>query len=194
MGILFDNLLNKTWFLICPKRYESNTVDKSEEPDRSEFLQRVASGEIIVPKVIICLDISELDSMYVLQNFRMQYLLYMLDARQLLEKLSVDPCRPFKITRAIPWILETIPPDVHKGRGILKLCDALGISPSQVLAFGDGENDVDMFRVVGYPVAMANAMSAAISASKYVTESNDQGGVGAFIEKIWNFSEDASKL
>jgi hypothetical protein len=109
--------------------------------------------------------------------------------------LASDPHRPFIITRAIPWILEAGAPNVHKGHGLLKICELLGISPNQVLAFGDGENDIDMLRVAGYSVAMSNGMSNTIAASKYVTESNDEGGVGVFIERVWNFRDiDAHRL
>ena len=33
----------------------------------------------------------------------------------------------------------------------------LGVQPDAAVAFGDGENDVNMFRVVGYSVSMSNA-------------------------------------
>jgi len=108
------------------------------------------------------------------------------DVQQILYELSTSSTKPFKVTRAIPWILEAIPLNVNKGEGLLRLCQTLGtVSPDQVLAFGDGENDIDMFKVVGHPVAMANAMPAALATAKYTADSNDEGGVGAFIEKIW---------
>lgn len=93
---------------------------------------------------------------------------------------------PFKITRAIPFIFEAIPPHINKSTALLQICEELHIDPSNVLAFGDGDNDVDMFRVSGHAVAMSNAMPAPRAAAKYVTTSNDEGGVGAFIEKIWS--------
>lgn len=60
------------------------------------------------------------------------------------------------------------------------------MTPKQVLAFGDGENDVEMLREAAYSVAMGNAMPAAVAAARYTTTSNDEGGVGEFIEKVWN--------
>ena len=58
--------------------------------------------------------------------------------------------------------------------------------PKQVLAFGDGENDIDMFQKAGFSVAMGNAMPAAAAAARYTTTCSDEGGVGEFIENIWN--------
>jgi hydroxymethylpyrimidine pyrophosphatase-like HAD family hydrolase len=59
------------------------------------------------------------------------------------------------------------------------------ILPNQVLAFGDGGNDVAMLEVAGLSVAMGNAMPAAARAAKWRTGTNDEGGVGQFIEKVF---------
>lgn len=62
------------------------------------------------------------------------------------------------VTRAIPFILEVHDPNTDKGTALQKICDHLGISPKNSLVFGDGENDVSMFKKGGYSVAMANGM------------------------------------
>ena len=113
---------------------------------------------------------------------------YFTAAKVVLDALVLDAPQPFNVTRAIPWIYEAIGPEVHKGDALLKVCENLGdISPEYVLAFGDGENDVDMLTIAGHSVAMGNAMPAALAAARYTTLSNDEGGVGAFIENVWNF-------
>lgn len=43
-----------------------------------------------------------------------------------------------------------------KGIGLKRLCDELGISPGEVMAFGDHFNDVSMLDLVGAPVMMEN--------------------------------------
>jgi hypothetical protein len=48
----------------CATRYDKGVRDCSQEPDRSDFLQKVASGELLVPKVTICSDNSDLDCKY----------------------------------------------------------------------------------------------------------------------------------
>jgi len=60
------------------------------------------------------------------------------------------------------------------------------VTPKEVLAFGDGENDIDMFQTAGFSVAMGNAMPAATAAAGYTTAGNDEGGVGEFIDRIWH--------
>jgi hydroxymethylpyrimidine pyrophosphatase-like HAD family hydrolase len=90
---------------------------------------------------------------------------------------------------------EAICPSVHKGEALRQICESLGtVTPEQGLAFGDGENDIDMFRTAGYSVAMGNAMPAAVAAAKYTTTRNDEGGVGNFLEKVWNVPRDPTHL
>jgi len=63
------------------------------------------------------------------------------------------------ITRAIPFILEVHDPHTNKGTALSKICQHLNLSSKNALVFGDGENDIAMFREAGYSVAMANGMA-----------------------------------
>lgn len=44
-----------------------------------------------------------------------------------------------------------------KGLGVRRLCAAMGIEPSEVMAFGDNFNDLPMLRAVGHPYIMSTA-------------------------------------
>lgn len=81
----------------------------------------------------------------------------------------------FTLTQALPFYIEIIPATASKG---IALTHLLGntIDPKGVLAFGDGENDVSMFKVAGYAVAVGNAMEIAKAHSTHVTASSDEGG------------------
>ena len=59
------------------------------------------------------------------------------------------------ITYAGPQLLDVVPASVDKGYGIRRACELLDIGPAQVLAFGDGPNDLALFRAVGLSVAVA---------------------------------------
>jgi Cof subfamily protein (haloacid dehalogenase superfamily) len=88
------------------------------------------------------------------------------------------------ITRATPGMIEVLPFGASKGHGVSKLLQALNVRPEQVLAVGDGENDVEMLRLCGISVVMANGVPSAVSAAKYRTASNDEGGVADAIERF----------
>ena len=66
-----------------------------------------------------------------------------------------------------------------KAVGIAKVLEHYGIDKSETMAFGDGENDVDMFGAVGIAVAMGNGCDAAKEAAHYITGDVDEDG-------IWN--------
>ena len=58
----------------------------------------------------------------------------------------------------------------------------LGCQVSQAIAFGDGENDLDMLRTAGMGVGMANAQQIVLDNVSYVTLSNDDDGVASVVE------------
>jgi len=59
-----------------------------------------------------------------------------------------------------------------------------GISASQVVAFGDMPNDLEMIRWAGHGVAVANADPVLKAAADEVTASNDEDGVALVIERL----------
>lgn len=60
----------------------------------------------------------------------------------------------------------------------------LGLPREQVMVFGDDVNDLGLFRLCGFPVAMANAIPEIRAMASYVTASNDDDGVATAIEKF----------
>ncbi len=64
-----------------------------------------------------------------------------------------------------------------KVSGIQEYLEAAGMSPSEIIAFGDGENDIEMLRFAGIGVAMGNAVEGAKAAADYVTVDIDDDGI-----------------
>lgn len=104
-----------------------------------------------------------------------QAILYMSD-----ENLAKLPAIPgIRLTRWNVGGADVIPEKGGKAAGIAKVLEHYGIDRSETMAFGDGENDVDMFRAVGIPIAMGSACQAAKDAAAYITGDPDEDG-------IWN--------
>lgn len=61
------------------------------------------------------------------------------------------------VTFSMPQCLEIMPKGVNKGEAILKSLKRYGIEPHEVIAFGDGLNDLEMLSVVGKGYVMGNA-------------------------------------
>ena len=80
-------------------------------------------------------------------------------------------------------VYEVLPKNNNKGTGLKKLAEKLGIKQEEVMAIGDGNNDVEMFEYANYSVAMENASDLAAKAAKYRTDSNTNDGVAKAIRK-----------
>jgi Cof subfamily protein (haloacid dehalogenase superfamily) len=81
-------------------------------------------------------------------------------------------------------MMEILPPNTGKGTALKQLLKDLGIKPEKVMAIGDGENDIDMFQLVGLGVAMGNSWDIVKSAANVVVGTNDEDGVAQAIEKF----------
>jgi hydroxymethylpyrimidine pyrophosphatase-like HAD family hydrolase len=58
------------------------------------------------------------------------------------------------------------------------------IPAEQVMALGDGENDIEMMQLAGVGVAVGNAHKKLKAVANYVVASNDSDGVGEAIERF----------
>jgi hypothetical protein len=84
----------------------------------------------------------------------------------------------------VPHMLEVMPPGTSKGAALRALLKELGISPAEVMALGDAENDIEMIEFAGLGVAVANAEPAVKRVAKHITASNDDDGVCLAIEQF----------
>ena len=86
--------------------------------------------------------------------------------------------------QAVANMLELVPSGIDKGHGLSAVLRDLGIDPREVVAVGDGGNDLPMMRVVGLPVAMGNAVREVKSVARHVVGTNDECGVAEAIERF----------
>ncbi len=64
-----------------------------------------------------------------------------------------------------------------KGKGIKILQEHLGYKTEDIIAFGDGDNDVQMLKEVGLGIAMGNATEKLKQTSDYITTNIDNDGI-----------------
>lgn len=89
---------------------------------------------------------------------------------------------PLVFTGATGDNMELNAPGVHKGRALAALAGRLGLTPEQVMAFGDADNDLEMLEYAGWSFAMGNATAEVKAAAKRVTGANYEGGVAMAVE------------
>ena len=86
------------------------------------------------------------------------------------------------ISKSLPYFLEFANPEVTKASGLAFLAEHLGFERERTVAFGDGENDVELVEWAGYGVAVANAHPRVLAVADFVCPSVDEEGVAQTIE------------
>ena len=89
-----------------------------------------------------------------------------------------------RFTSSVPFNIEINAAGATKGQAMQRLCGLLGLAPEQVLALGDGTNDLDMITSAGIGVAMANAEASVRAAADVVTGNNNEGGFAAAVQRF----------
>lgn len=101
------------------------------------------------------------------------------DARQAIKGMFSE----VSLSKLNDYRLDVLPEGVSKLTGLLHLGDHLGIPLKEMVAIGDGEDDIEMIKASGLGVAMGNASSEVKKAADWVTRSNDQHGVSYMIKE-----------
>ena len=88
------------------------------------------------------------------------------------------------IYRSAPFFIETMPLGVEKAASLNMLLQVLGLTPAELMACGDGWNDLPMIEFAGLGVAMGNAVPPVKAAAGFVSTDNDHDGVGVAVERF----------
>ena len=90
------------------------------------------------------------------------------------------------VFRSEPYFLELVPQGIDKALSLSVLLENIGMTREEVIAIGDGYNDLSMIKFAGMGVAMGNAQEPVKKAADYITLTNDEDGVAEAIERIFN--------
>lgn len=90
----------------------------------------------------------------------------------------------FSVYRSEPFFLEILPKGIDKAQSLERLLELLGLTREEMIACGDGYNDLSMIKFAGLGVAMENAVLPVRNAADYITASNNDDGVGRVVEKF----------
>lgn len=91
----------------------------------------------------------------------------------------------FNVVQSQPHILEYLPKGVDKSVGLKHLLSHLGMDFSNLMTFGDADNDLGMIKAAADGVVMANGLPEVKDAANHLTASNDDDGVAQYLEKYF---------
>ena len=72
---------------------------------------------------------------------------------------------------------------IDKAASLDRLAQSLGIKQEEVMAFGDGFNDLSMIEYAGLGVAMENAVEGVKQRANVITKSNDEDGIAYILSQ-----------
>ncbi|ORX46202.1 hypothetical protein BCR36DRAFT_297899, partial [Piromyces finnis] len=154
---------SERWAKIMKEKYKEQVLIA----DKNEFVQKVETGKVQVNKFSFLVSEAK-------------------EADDIKEKLE-DLRKEYKLKCIFsngPY-LGYMPPNTNKGTSLSNLIQHLNIKKEEVIAFGDGINDIELFQNSGWPIAMENASDKLKPYAKLITKSNAEDGVADMLEKIF---------
>ena len=88
------------------------------------------------------------------------------------------------IAKSLPHFLELASPAISKGTGLAFVAERLGFAAEGTVAFGDGENDLELLGWAGFGVAVANADEALKARADWICPGADEEGVAQVLEAV----------
>ncbi|CAN1120554.1 Endoribonuclease YBEY, chloroplastic [Linum perenne] len=85
--------------------------------------------------------------------------------------------RRANVVQAISHMLEIVPVGTSKGSGVQILLDHLGATAEEIMALGDGENDIEMLKLASLGIALRNGSEKTKAVADIIGISNDEDGV-----------------
>ncbi|WP_078380709.1 Cof-type HAD-IIB family hydrolase [Sutcliffiella halmapala] len=82
-----------------------------------------------------------------------------------------------------PYVLNVLQEDVSKSVAIKKTLDYFGFNKSEAIAFGDGENDIDMLQLVQLGISMGNGNEKLKQVANFVTKKSSEDGIEYALKK-----------
>jgi Cof subfamily protein (haloacid dehalogenase superfamily) len=88
------------------------------------------------------------------------------------------------ISKSLPYFLEFAAAGVTKGAGLDFLARRMGFTATETIAFGDGENDVELVEWAGYGIAVENAHERVKAVADWICPSAREEGVAEVLEAL----------
>jgi Cof subfamily protein (haloacid dehalogenase superfamily) len=101
------------------------------------------------------------------------------------EKIKEQFHQELSFVQSTPYYLEATMKGINKASTLQAVCDILDISPEEVMAFGDEQNDLKMIEFAGLGVAMGNACEKLKAVADEITLTNNEDGIAHTLEKYY---------
>lgn len=175
---------------VLPYLYESaKKNDFAIITYQNQFIITESPDDIYVHKEAFLnkMEIKKVDDFLSYVDFSVSKCLITGESEQLmaLEKEMNDHLKGIMgVFRSEPFFLELVPNGIDKAQSLSILLDKLGMTPDEMVACGDGFNDLSMIQYAGLGVAMGNAQLVVRQQADFITLSNEEDGVAHVVERF----------
>jgi hydroxymethylpyrimidine pyrophosphatase-like HAD family hydrolase len=128
----------------------------------------------------------------VLEQGPLRKLIFLASPHEITNAIGPEWTKKLKATnaqtmQAVPSMLEIVPKGINKWVGMQALLDHMNLKAHEVMAIGDGGNDLELVANVGIGVAMGNAVPSVKTAATLIVSSNNENGIAEAIERciLW---------
>ena len=88
------------------------------------------------------------------------------------------------IAKSLPYFLELASPTISKGSGLAFVAEHVGFNAGHTIAFGDGENDLELLDWAGFGIAVENADERLKARADWICPSAEYEGVAEALEAL----------
>ena len=185
----------KIYEKVLPKEAVSELYDLSEEYDLN--IISYEDGNVIIEKEqdqyvelearINKIGIKQINDFKEYIDFPVVKCLMTAEGKHLekIEPIAKERFPELSIYRSEPFFLEAMAKNVDKAASLERLLEHLELTKDEMVACGDGFNDLSMIEYAGMGVAMENAQPVVKEVADYVTLSNDREGIVHVIDKFF---------
>jgi len=86
------------------------------------------------------------------------------------------------MTTSLPWLLELGHPGVSKATGLAFAAQRLGLERERIVAFGDGENDIEAIEWAGFGISVERGHTRLLERADWICPGPEDDGVALVIE------------
>lgn len=103
----------------------------------------------------------------------------------IIQNLPAELKQKYHAVQSQPMIMEFLPPKVNKMVGLQALLQHFNLDFSNLMSFGDADNDLEMIQAAAQGIVMANGLPEVKKAATAITDSNDEDGVASYCERYF---------
>ncbi|MBU3829831.1 MAG: Cof-type HAD-IIB family hydrolase [Candidatus Limosilactobacillus merdavium] len=103
----------------------------------------------------------------------------------IIQELPEELKQKYHAVQSQPMIMEFLPPKVNKSVGLQALLQHFGLDFSNLMSFGDADNDLEMIEAAAQGIVMENGLPEVKKVATAITDSNDEDGVASYCERYF---------